>query len=97
MVPGEPPPDCGRTAEDPQRQAPGPLSVLRATDELPVHHAVLLDRSTRLAKVAQSPHSREEADVGEICGTPSSPSFVASTDHPLLEQGGESRLRNPLQ
>jgi hypothetical protein len=97
MVPGEPPQGCGRTAQDPQRHASGPLSVLRAANELQEHPAVLLDRPTPLAKVAQSPNSREVVDVGEIYPNPLSPPLVTSMDHTFLVWGGESRLRNPLQ
>jgi hypothetical protein len=49
MVPGEPPLACGGTAENPKRQAPGPLPVLRATDELPQYLAVLSGGPTHLA------------------------------------------------
>src|SRR6516162_8465528 len=40
MVPGEPPPACGEAAENPKRQTPGPLPVLRAINELPESPAV---------------------------------------------------------
>ena len=97
MVPGEPPRTCGRTAADPQCEAPGPLPILRVTDELQEHLAVLSGSPKHLAEMAQSPNSREEDDVGELCRTPPSPSFVASMDHTFLELCGESHLRNPLR
>jgi group II intron reverse transcriptase/maturase len=84
MVPGEPTRACGRAAKDPQRQAPGPLPILRTTVELQEHLAVLSGGPAHLEDVAQSPHSREAADVGKICGNPPSPPVVASTDHALL-------------
>jgi hypothetical protein len=80
---------CRQTADDPQRQAPGPLPILRTTVELQKHLAVLSGRLPYLAEVAQSPNSREGTDVGEICRTPPSPSVVASSDRPFLELGGE--------
>ena len=67
----------------------GPLPVLRATDELQEHLTVLSGSLQHLAKVAQSPNSREETDVGEICRTPPSISFVAPSDNAFLERGGE--------
>src|SRR5580658_463524 len=97
MVPGEPPRTCGRTAANPQRQTPGPLPILRTTDELQEHLEVLSGGLPHLAKVAQSPNSWEEANVGEIYRTPPPPSFVASLDHTSLELYGESHLRNPLR
>jgi group II intron reverse transcriptase/maturase len=49
MVPGEPSPACGGAAENPKRQTPGPLPVLRATDELPEYRAVLSGSPSYLA------------------------------------------------
>jgi RNA-directed DNA polymerase len=66
MVPGVPTCTDGRAAENPQCQAPGPLSVLRATHELPVSQAVLSGHLQTLVQVAQSPNARVAADVGEI-------------------------------
>jgi hypothetical protein len=83
-VPGEPTQACGRTAKDPQRQAPGPLPILRTTVELQEHLAVLSDDPAHLEEVAHSPHSWKAADVGKTCGNPSSPPLVASTDHTPL-------------
>ena len=45
MVPGEPTRACGRAAENPQRQTPGPLPVLRTTDELPEYSGSSIGRS----------------------------------------------------
>ena len=59
--------------------------------------AVLSGGLPNLAEVAQSPNAREGNDVDEVHCIPSSPSLVASADHPFLEQCGESRLRNPLR
>jgi group II intron reverse transcriptase/maturase len=66
MVSGEPACPGGRAAENPQCQAPGPLSVLRATHELPVSRAVLSGHLQTLVQVAQSPNARVAADVGEL-------------------------------
>jgi len=49
-----------------EKSAPGPLSVLRATHELPVSQAVLSGHLQTLVQVAQSPNARVAADVGEI-------------------------------
>ena len=97
MVPGEPTQACGRAAKDPQRQAPGPLPVLRTTHELQKPMEVLSGGLQNLAEVAQSPNAREGNAVDEVYGITSSPSLVASVDHPFLELCGESRLRNPLR
>jgi hypothetical protein len=89
VVPGEPPQACGRTAENPQRQAPGPLPILWTTDEFQEHREILSGSLPHLAEVAESPNSREGAGVGEIYKTSSSLSFVAPTDRTFLERGGE--------
>ena len=66
MVPGAPTCTGGRAAEDPQRQAPRPLPVLRPTDKLSESSEVLSGCRQDLEEVAQSPHARKPADVGEI-------------------------------
>jgi hypothetical protein len=71
MVPGEPPQTCGRTAADPQCEAPGPLPILRTTDELQEHLEVLSGGLPHLAKVAQSSNAWEPANVGELYRTSS--------------------------
>ena len=67
----------------------GHLAILRVTDELQEHLAVLSGSLQYLAEVARSPNSREGNDVGKLCRTPPSPSVVASSDSPFLELGGE--------
>src|SRR5215469_12083298 len=61
---------CERTAENAECQAPRPLPVLRTIDELSQSLAVLSESPAYLAHVAESPHARDHADVGEICRTP---------------------------
>src|SRR5437870_8203959 len=92
-------PTCtnGPAAEDPQRQAPRPLPVLRPTDELPEPSEVLSGCRKDLEEVAQSPHAREPDDVGEIQTPPSSVSFAVTSDSTSLDVPGESCLRNPLR
>src|ERR1700739_868283 len=97
MVPGAPPRRCGTAAENPQRQHPRPLPVLRTADEFPEPKSVPSGSSPRLAEVAQSPHSRAMADVGAIHGHSPSPPPVATSYHALLGYDGESCLRNPLR
>jgi hypothetical protein len=46
--------------------SPTRLPILRVTDELQEHLAVLSGSLQHLAEVAQSPNSRDEADVGEV-------------------------------
>ena len=86
-----------RTAESPECQAPRPLPVLRAPDELPQSLAVLPAHLPSLAGVAESPYTRSAADVGTFWGNPPSVSVATPSDHPLLGRSGESRLKNPLR
>src|SRR5215831_16288061 len=97
MVQATPARPCERTAENAECQAPRPLPVLRTTDELPKSLAVLPESPEYLAHVAESPHARDHADVGEICRTPGPVPVVATSDHALLGGRGESRLKNPLR
>src|SRR4030095_8567394 len=97
MVPTTPTYAGGRAAEDPQRQAPRPLPVLRPTDKLSEPSEVLSGRRKDLEEVAQSPDAREPDDVGEIQTTPSSVSVAVTSDSTFLDVPGESRLRNPLR
>src|SRR5262249_38830696 len=93
MVQATPARPCERTAENAECQAPRPLPVLRTTDELPKSLAVLPESPEYLAHVAESPHARDHADVGEICRTPGPVPVVATSDHALLGGRGESRLK----
>ena len=96
-VPGAPTCTDGRAAEDPQRQAPRPLPILRSTDKLSGPSEVLSGRRTDLEEVAQSPHTREPDDVGAIYRASTSSSVAAASDSPCLDVPGESCLRNPLR
>jgi hypothetical protein len=97
MVPGAPTCTGGRAAEDPQRQAPRPLPVLRPPDKLSESSEVLSGSRTNLAEVAQSPHARKPIDAGAIYRAPSTSSVAAATDPTCLEVIGETCLRNPLR
>jgi hypothetical protein len=97
MVPRAPTRGGGPAAEIPQCQTPRPLPVLRTTDELPQFTAVLSGRPSSLAEVAQSSHSWEVVDVGEISRPPPSPPSVATSHHAFLGYDGEPCLRNPLR
>src|SRR5215469_5247996 len=88
---------CEQTAEDAKCQAPRPLPVLRTIDKLSQFVAVLPESPSYLAHVAESPHARDNTDVGEICRTPGPVPVVATSDHSLLGGSGESRLKNPLR
>jgi hypothetical protein len=97
MVPGAPTCTGGRAAEDPQRQAPRPLPVLRPPDKLSEPSEVLSGRRKDLAEVAQSSHARKPDDVGAIHRASTTLSVAATSDSPCLDVTGESCLRNPLR
>jgi hypothetical protein len=80
-----------------QRQAPRPLPVLRTTDELPVHMAVLSEGPPYLARMVEPAYTGTDADVGPIRCNPTSVSAVATADHTRLGGNGEARLKNPLR
>jgi hypothetical protein len=90
MVPEAPTCTGGRAAENPQRQAPRPLPVLRPTDKLSEPSEVLSGRRKDLEEVAKSSHARKPVDVGAICRTPTTSSVAAASDSPWLDVTGES-------
>src|SRR5215471_9023803 len=63
---------CERAAENPERQAPRPLPVLRTTNELPRTSAVLSESPAYLEGMASSPHKWKAADVGPVWSNTSS-------------------------
>ena len=87
LVPEAPARAGGRATENPERQAPRPLPVLRTTDELPQSSAVLSERPSDMEGRAESPHARAMADVGPLRGNPTAASVVATPDHAFLERG----------
>src|SRR5262252_7668902 len=97
MVQGAPARPCERAAENPQRQAPRPLPVLRTPDELPQHLAVLSASPAHLARMAEPPYTGTAADVGTIYCYPAPVSVDATSGHTLLGGRGEARLKNPLR
>jgi len=62
MVPREPTRTGGRAAENPKRQAPGSLPILRSSDELPKYQEVLSGGLSYLEEVAQPAHSWQRDD-----------------------------------
>src|ERR1700730_11594294 len=97
MVPGEPTRSGERAAENPKRQAPGPLPVLRAPDELPQYSEVPSRGLSYLAEMAQSTHSWRRHDVGEICRDLTATPTDAPPDLTFLARSRKPRLRNPLR
>src|SRR5262252_5744692 len=97
MVPRAPTYTRGPAAEDPQRQAPRPLPVLRPPDKLSEPSEVLSRRRQNLAQVAKSSHARKPDDVGTIHRASTTSSVAATSDSPCLDVTGESGLRNPLR
>src|SRR2546429_9824780 len=97
MVPRAPARCCERATENPECQAPRPVRILRATDELSLSLVVLSEGPSYLAGVAESPHARAMADVGEIRGNPATASVVATADDAFLGGCGEHGLKNPLR
>ena len=47
--------------------------------------------------MAKSADTRKAADVGTVFRTPESVPAAATSDHTHLEEGRESRLKNPLR
>src|ERR1700740_2624991 len=86
-----------RAAENPERQAPRPLPVLRTTHELPRYSAVLSERPLHLAGMAEPPDTWKAADLGQVCRNPTSVPAAAPSDHTCLGGRRESRLKNPLR
>src|SRR5215469_18875716 len=97
MVPTAPSRSCERATENPERQAPRPLPVLRTTDELPRNAAVLYASPSHLARMVEPPNTRQAADVGTVCGNPPSVPAPTTSDHTSLGGRRESRLKNPLR
>src|SRR5260370_1031683 len=73
-----------RAAENPERQAPRPLPVLRTSDELPQYLAVLSPSPTHLERMAGSSHNWRAADVGEVQRYPAPVSPTATSEHTCL-------------
>src|SRR5262249_21790329 len=97
MVQTAPPRSCGGAAENPERQTPRPLPVLRTTNELPRNSAVLSERPSHLAGMAEPPDTGKAADVGKVRRNPTSVSSPTTTDHTRLGGRREARLKNPLR
>src|SRR5215469_4656942 len=97
MVSSAPARSCGQATANPERQAPRPLPILRAPDELSKPSAVLSGRPSHLVERAESPHTWAMVDVGAVCRNPAAASFVATSDYPFLAEPREDRLKNPLR
>src|SRR5215831_20317293 len=97
MVQTAPSRSCERAAEDPERQAPRPLPVLRTTDELPCNSAVLSQSLSHLAGMAGPPDTCNAADLGAVSRNTTAAPAPATSDHTRLGGRRESRLKNPLR
>src|SRR5215471_6896032 len=97
MVQTAPSRSCERAAENPKRQTPRPLPVLRTTDELPRNSAVLSQSPSHLAGMAEPPDTRKAADVGTVCRNATAVPAPTPSDHTRLGGRRESRLKNPLR
>src|SRR6202140_5769966 len=97
MVPTAPARSCERAAENPERQAPRPLPVLRTTHQLPPYSAVLPESRLHLAGMAKPPDTWKAADLGKVCRNPTSVPAAATSDHAGPGGRRESRLKNPLR
>lgn len=86
-----------RLAESPERQAPQPLPVLRATDELPGNSAVLCESPAHLEGMAEPSDTGTAADVGTVCRNTTSAPAPTTSDHTPLGEHRESCLKNPLR
>ena len=80
-----------------QCQTPGPLPVLRATDELSLSSAVLSARSTALAHVVEPAHAREDARLGSLPTAAPASSVTPAAHLSPLGQHGESCVRNRVR
>jgi len=97
MVQTAPSRSCERAAENPERQAPRPLPVLRTTDELPRYSAVLSESPAYREGVAEPPDTGKAADLGTVCRNTTSAPAPSTSDHTHLAERRESRLKNPLR
>src|SRR5215470_4982575 len=88
---------CERAAENPERQAPRPLPVLRTTDELPRDSAVLYESPAHLEGMVEPPVTWNATDVGTVCRNATSAPTATTSDHTRLGGCRESRLKNPLR
>src|SRR5215467_4042995 len=88
---------CERAAENPKRQAPRPLPVLRTTVELPGNPAVLRASPAHLEGMAEPPDTCQAADLGTVRRNTSSAPAPTASDHTHLGEYRESRLKNPLR
>src|SRR5260370_4373121 len=82
---------CERAAENPERQAPRPLPVLRTSDELPQYLAVLSPSPTHLERMAGSSHTSKATDGGEVQCWPAQGSATASSHTTTLAGHSASR------
>src|SRR5437879_2371406 len=80
-----------------QCQTPGPLPVLRETDELSLSSAVLSARLTALAHVVEPAHAREDARLGSLLTAAPASSVTPAAHLSRLGQHGESCVRNRVR
>lgn len=82
-----------QTTRDPQREAAGPLPLLRTIVELPESLGVLPRGEENLAEVAQPSLARHPHVVGEVQQPSVSPSLAEAANQTPLGQCEESSMR----
>jgi hypothetical protein len=97
MVPAAPARAGRRTMRGAQPQAPGALPVLRTADELPESMAVLSVGASDLEEVAEPPDAGQDPAMVRVRKTPGATPVGATPGYQILDQIGESCLRNPLR
>src|SRR5260370_39425412 len=97
MVQTAPARSCERAAENPERQAPRPLPVLRTTYELPSYSAVLSESPLHLARMAETADKWKAADVGKVCRKPTSAPAATTSDHTSPRMSKALRLKNTMR
>src|SRR5215470_15851889 len=83
---------CERAADNPERQAPRPLPILRTTVELPGNSAVLCESPAHLEGMAEPPDTGKAADLGTVCRNTTSAPAPTTSDHTHLGQGMNSTV-----
>src|SRR3989442_1747230 len=97
VVPAPSAPPGRASGRGAQCQTPGPLPVLRATDELSLSPAVLSARSTALAHVVEPAHAREDARLDSLPTAAPASSVTPAAHLSRLGQHGESCVRNRVR
>src|SRR5215831_15568313 len=86
---------CERAAENPERQAPRPLPILRTIVELPGNSAVLCESLAHMEGMAEPPDTGKAADLGTVCRNTTSAPAPTTSDHTHLGEHQGSTLEEP--